>query len=555
MPSIDIVTHDGRTLSAPLPEGMDPSMVTPELVGQLTANAGIHTRNLASQNPDAPTVQGPDGAPDLSPGAVLKSSLMGIGHGVMEAVNQRVVDPLSTIANPKSSWFDQTMAAAGVLGAAMAPELTALGGVAQAGARGAGLGPAGSSLIGAITEIGGGIMQLAKSVWDIGRSARTLMKEARDTTGIAEAAAARGMTVGEKIGQDVQKATQSRFAEMNRQYGARFDAAENQIRAATPSIEPGAPGYADLNGILNYVGDAQASAGPRADRLIGKIKSAVEHVDPETKLPDPQAVRMDDVIALRKILHERAGVSKAFDPDASVVGKKAAELRDRAMDVIRSASPEDVARGYDELRQSARVNLYEPERFVRTLTSQNVSPLKAFKSVFATDDPNVLRTVGETLRENPGAMAKLRFGVVEAMQDALQSGEAGGKALKRLDIFGPTIDHLGLFKPEEMEALRFLLKSNMTPSLVRELTSNARSSQVLLRGTLGANMATHLSSSPLALGIGALAFGGLPQLRRAAMLPAGSAAQRKLLGVVIRNTARTMRSMFSAPAAQAESAS
>lgn len=540
MPNIEIMTHDGKTLSAPLPEGVDPSMVTPEIVAQIAQQAGIGSPNIASHNPGA-GIQGPDGAPTVDPATPPGSMLQRAGGAILRAAKDRTVDPLATVfsMDPRVGTWDRLMAEGQIIGTMMAPGLTAAGGAVQAGAETMGADPSSARLLGAVTEIGGAIMNMARSVRGIGSSVRALSQGAK--VGLEEIARP-GLSRGEAVGEVVQRAVREKFGSLNAQFGAQFNRTEAAIKAATPTIKPGSPGYDEINGILNYVDDAAASAGPRADALVRKIRNQVFHT--KNGVLDPQEVSMDDVISLRKILNERAGVAKTMDPDASIVGKKAAEMRDRTMDVVRAASPEDLARGYDELRASARTQLYTPERFLTALTNQKTTPLKAFKSVFVNNDPNMLRTVGEVMEKSPSLTAKLRFGVVEAMQDALTDAEAGGRALKRLDTFEPTLTHLNLFKPEEIEAMRFMLKSNQTPSLIRELTSNARSSQVLLRGTFGASLATHLSSSPLALGIGALAFGGLPQMRRAAMLPAGSKAQKQLLGSIIRQTATGLKAMF-----------
>lgn len=540
MPTLNIVTHDGRAISAPLPPGVTPDQVTPDLVNQVVQHAGLETHSLASQFPGA-GVTGPDGAPQATP-QEAPSMLHRAGSAILRAASDRVVDPLATVfsMDPKIGTWDRLMAEGQIAGTIAAPGLTAMGASVQAGSEMMGADPSTARLLGGVAEIGGGLMSVARSASSIGKNVRTMVAAAKK--GI-EAIGESGLSRAESVGKFVRNEVVNRFRELRQDFGRQFNQAESTIRKSTPMINPGAPGYDELNQILHYADDAAASAGQRADSLIKKIRDAVYHTGKD-KLPDPQPVSMDDVISLRKILNERAGASKALDPDASIVGKKAAEMRDRTMDVIRSAAPQDVASRYDELRQAARVSLYEPERFLTALTNNKTTPLKAFKAVFLNNDPNALRTVGSVLAARPGVANKLRFGVVEALQDAFINGEAGAKAAKRLETFEPTIMHLNLFKPEEIEAMKFLLKSNMTPSLVRELTTSARSNQVLLRGALGAQMASQVASSPLALGIGALAFGGLPQLRRAAMLPAGSTAQRKLLGVVIRNASKGFQLMF-----------
>lgn len=544
MPTIDIVTHDGKTLNVPLPEGIDPAGVTPEVVESAMKAAGAEPKGLITPiTPQAPDTGVPTGTPE-------PTSFLGKTAGaVMRAVNDRVTDPLTTLFDTtrdpatgelKVGKWDRAMAAGQIAGTVMAPGLTALGAGMQVGSEMLGASPTTARGISAVTEIGGGLVNLVRGVRGVTKLGVAVGKEGAKEV---EQFARPGMTSAEGLGQSVQQVVRGRFRDLHQQFGAQFDAAENAIKASTPKINPGAPGYDDINFLLQYADDAQASAGGRADTILNRIKNAVHHTKPDGTL-DPQPVDTADFIKLRKILNERAKQHTALDPDASVVGKKASAMMRRAQDVIRNAAPDDLARNYDELRASSRVHLYDPERFTVALTDEATSPLQAFKGVFVNEDPNVARNITDVMQGSSSFRQKMRFGVIESLQDAMKDGTNADQVLRRLDLFAPVIAKHNILSPEEMTGLKFLIQSKQLPSLVRELTSASQSSRVLVRGALGAAAANAVISNPLALGIGAVAFGGMPYLRRAALLPAGSKAQKKLLGVLIRNSTKGFHDMF-----------
>lgn len=529
MPTLRVVTPDGQLVETKVPEGAD---LSPEDVGNLVKEAGIKTVNPTRQKPLEGGAQRPGEPHDrsASPGAALAKS----ATSILRAVKDRTTEPLSTLftLSPKVGTWDRLMAGAEIVGTVAAPAAVAAGAGVQSAYEAATDDPEGARAAGSAAEIGAGIMDMANAT-------RNAVKGARGLIGLAKGViAGRGMTRAEQVGKNIQRGLRTTLSDLGKQYGRDFDTIETAITKATPEILPGTTAHTEAQAILSYIDDAQVGAGPRADALIKQVRTAL---DPK----DPKPISMRSLINLRKILQERAGVSAALDPDASVVGKKAGELRDIVLDVIRAGAPDTEAARLDELRHAYRTNLIEPERFLKAVTKESTTPLAAFKAVFMTDDPHKLRTVAQVLQSKPNVAHKLKLGFAESLQDVLTDPSKSKAALRRLDAFAPLLQSTGMFTANEMSDLRFLLEKNLVPSIISELTSNARASQVLLRGALGAQMATHMASHPVALAVSAIAFGGLPQLRRAAMLPAGSEAQRRMLAIVLRNSAAGIRALTS----------
>lgn len=539
MPTLKILTPSGEFYQHEFPEGSPPP--SPEVVAQIVQQAGIKTVNPTNENPGVKEsradVQTPLASTDVSPmGAFRKST-----SAILRAVKDRTTDPLQTVftMSPKVGTWERLMAGAQLAGTVGAAPLAAAGAGVQAALEASGASPDMARLAGSGLEIGAGITGMVRSAKNAVNSAKTLLSSARNAPK-SPAAQMAGMTKAEEVGGTLQRAARDEFRSLNTQFGRDFDNLERQIVRNKPQLMPGTPAWNDAAQIVNYLDDAAVSAGGQADNMIRVIRNAL---DPK----NPKPISMGFLIRLRKKLHERAGVSTAFDPDASVVGKKAAELRDLTMDVIRQGADPNDAAAYDELRQAVRVQLYDPERFLSSLTSDTTTPLQAFKGLFLKDDPHTLRTLNNVIGGQPGMASKLKLGFAESMADVLTAPEGSKKALTRLNAFQPLLESTGLFKPAEIVDLRFLLEKNLVPSLISELTSNARASQVLLRGALGAQAATHIASHPLALTVSAIAFGGLPQLRRAAMLPAGSQAQQRMLAVVLKNVAQGASTLVSEP--------
>jgi len=531
MPILKLLTPDGQMRQLPIPAGMNP---TPEEVGEMVRNAGIQTVSVTKQTPDADAGAGASGNPPgtpTTPGEAARKSLTSI----YRAIADRTVDPAKALLDPSTSIGGRVGAGVQLASLPASLPFAAAGAGLQAATEAAGFSPGAARMVGSATEIGAGIMRLGHSVWSARSRATEMLGAVRQVFQPKE-----GMGRAEQIGSELQGAARAHFAELNKTLGSEFDRLEGEITRTTPKVLPGTPAYGDLDHILHYVDDAQASAGPRAETILRRIQVATHPAPGDPQQP----INMKDLLSLRKLLHERAGVANIFDPDASVVGKKAAEMRDLTMDVIRGSADEGLAGQYDMARNAWKTQLVEPETFLKAVTRDNTTPLSAFKSVFASDDPQRLRVMSEAIGKNPKVAMKLKLGFAEAMGDVL-SGDVTSKAtLARLENFRPLLEHTGLYTAREMEDLKFLVESNQIPSLISELTSTARSSQVMLRGALGASMATHISSHPLTLLVSALASGGIPQMRRAAMLPAGSMAQKQLLSIVARNTASGLRRLF-----------
>ena len=546
MPSINIVTDDGKFIPVPVPEGFQP---TEEEVAQMAADAGLPPVNIT---PPHPADTSAPGAPprDVSVRGTFARSMASI----LRAVEQRTIDPIETIftLDPKVGTLPRLGATAQLVGniAGMSSPvglaMLGAGTGMQAGVEAATGSPGLGLIAGGVTELGAGLFDfLATS----GRVVKPFLQRMR---GVKEAlpetgTLSRGEQVGERLVNQVREGVETTKNEFN----AAFSVLERRIEKATPFITSAMPAYADLSILVNtaetLTGTAQLPA--RARKVVNAISLAIS---------EGKSVPTDQILTLRTHLQDAAAAANITGlAEGATSAKQVNAVRRVATDVLKKAAPQDLANEFTKLQKDYKYEYARPRRFLKALLKEGTSPLQAFRAVMAADDPNVLRNVSTFVEKVRGGRETLRLGYAEEVSRVLFEGGAGASSggakaiLKQLQDFKPTLRSLGIVTEEELASLDFLLQKNMGPRILSELTSEARRGQVLMRGVLGATLATQVASHPLLLGASALAFAA-PSLRRMAMTPQGSRASRALAGAIFRQIGQGMQLAQSMPRVKIE---
>lgn len=547
MPTARIFTPDGQVRELPLPEGMTP---TPEEMAQILKDANIPTLHVTPEQPRTDAAASPGqassapSAPSAAPtvGSAAKTAL----SAIFQAVSDRTIGPAKDLVDPKVGMFGKAAALAQLAAntwAVSQPELypvLAAGVGLQAATQAAGASPDAARAVGAVPEIGGTLVDL----WRMAPRAKAAVRELIQS---APGAFRRIVTYGpkENIGQEVLEQTTQHFTKLNKALGAEFDVLEDGLRTATPVVDPKNPAFTDANAILNYADEAQAYLPGDAKAVIARIRAAVQ----PSPGAEPAPLYTNDLIKLRKILQNSIRPFRGLDPDAATAARKSAELHGIVTDVLKSAGGPDFQTSYEALAQRFVREYANPLKFIGTLTAPDVTPMQAFDFVYMTKDPHFLRTLWQTVGQDPAFTAKLRAGFAESMANvALDPNvETGTRtALQRLTDFSPLLTGSGMYSPREVAALRDIIASKQMPALVQTAQELLRSPQgKVITALLGANVAAQLATHPAAtatvLLLGATKA-GVGALRRASQLPGGTAAQQRLITITLRNGAQALRS-------------
>jgi hypothetical protein len=550
MPTLNILLPDGSTKSVPLPEG---AQVTPDDVAQIVKGANLQTFNVTPQSatqfaPAAPPAAAeaapapaaaaptPDAAADASISGAAKKSLAAI----YRAIADRTIDPAMTLLNPNSTLTGRAGAFLQLASLSTAAPLLAAGAGVQAATEAAGFDPTVARGAGAATEISASLYDMARAAPKAIKAGRTLLSSLASKAQ-AGADVEEGLSSAQTLGRDVRDALRSHFRDLRANFAQQFNTLEQRIVKTIPAITPDNPAYGDLNSIITFADESAATLPSDAQELIKKIDAAIHPSDPNVP---PQAVPTAMLLRLKKVLQSSAGSARGFDPDAAIAARKAAEVKALTEDVLHSAvrsTDSQLADTYQQVRKDFVTQLVDPERFVRKITARSTTPQQAFNAIFATNDPQAMQVIAAISSRTPALTQKLRMGFAESIKGVLDDTTTANAALTRINNFKNALVASQLFTPQEIRDLEFMVKSQKIPSLFSQLTSFSRMGQVLLRGFLGAELATHISSHPAALFAGAITFGAIPQLRRIMMLPEDSEAQRRAYAVLIQQIGKGLR--------------
>lgn len=547
MPQLELDVG-GQTQRVDIPEGQQ---VTPEYVQSVASRLGAAA---------SPAKQGQAQAAATAP------SGPGFGGALREAVAERTTVPLSRMTQiPMPSQVGSVGSPSDMLGrlgagaefasTVASPLSSAVGALTEAAAANGGINSPWKEIMGGVAEIAGGgigtvfkgsarratVKALAKGDFKTAKTAvlgpqRTLTKEF-EALGSAEA------WPEERVGRELRSAAHAAFGRREKPIKAALNMMEAE--ASKHMMQPGSQAWTHVAGAVDDIKQFEIPLGKAARKYVDNLEVAIGQGQP---LPARDAVK------LRHILKRPQFTGIMGDPDVAPATKLIGNARDRLTLGVEAALREGgnakTAADYNAALRAYRIEIADPKRAIRKVLSSKRSPLEAFNAAFNQKDPNAFRVLTDVLPKSPAMQTKVRLGYFEALRAATKDFSTAGEAMKHFDRTRPLLEASKLFAPNELDAIKSLLRRADSVDRAGAKLAQAMSNLPLkiagYTGAAGSGSAAlyAYAQDPKYLAMAALASGAAPLVYKLAMLPAGSIESKRLAGLIVKQVARAGRNVF-----------
>jgi hypothetical protein len=336
------------------------------------------------------------------------------------------------------------------------------------------------------------------------------------------------LTMPERVGADLAGTARRQLLTNKRTLSSAIDSIEGQIRGAMPSIGPDNPGYQRLS-------DALEQTTARQIKFPGDISTKLQEI--QANIAAQQPVSTDDVMNLRTRLRQLTTFKDSSDPDMALAAKNAGAVRKTITDAVESGIPdEQLAARWVEARTAYNTQYATPWRNLRSIVKQDVTPQQAFNRVFNPNDMATFRSLTQVVGDSPAIRGKLQMGFLESLADATTGFQEAEKAHNAFNTMRPALAASGLFDHKELEALDLFMRRRELPNLIEKVGTVLDEPLTLKKGGVGTALGFFALHNPVLAVSAMVGAGALPQLRRLAVLPAGSPAARRLATVALAKT-------------------
>lgn len=486
---------------------------------------GIGQAELRSARPDSANALA-DAFAEAVPGpAALKGFVRGAAERVAEPVGRlagaagyaSATGELPPESGPVSLAGDVLQT-----GYALHPEtrLIAAGGAAVQGiAEQLGFTPNSARMLSIAAEAGTGMRGFLRAGTGAAAEGESLLKRGGELRVPVTPSGAPQLTMKERVGADLAGAARTTLVNNKRVLGNAMNRIENQIVGVMPSIQPGTQGYGRLADALATVDDRQIKFPADATSKLEQMRSNIAAGMP---------ISTGDVMDLRTRLRQLTTFKDSADPDMAIAAKNAGAVRRTITDAVEADLPPDVAGRWVEARTAYNSQYATPWRNLRSVVKRDVTPMQAFNRVFNPNDQATFRALVDVVGNSPAVRGKLQMGFLETLAqgtDGFQQAEAAHKTFNQMR---PALAASGLFDRKELETLDLFLRRRELPTLMEKVRTVLDEPLTLKKGGVGTALGFFALHNPALAVTAMVGAGALPQLRRLAVLPAGSPAARRL---------------------------
>lgn len=338
------------------------------------------------------------------------------------------------------------------------------------------------------------------------------------------------LTMPERVGADLAGTARKTLINNKRVLGQALDKLEPEIVRTTPEIAANSPGYRKLADALSMIEERQV-------KFPGDIGAGLNGI--ATRIANGEPVATADVMKLRTRLRQLTTFKDSADPDMALAAKNAGAVRKTITDAVEASIPDEHLLGrWVEARTAYNTQYATPWRNLRSIVKRDVTPQQAFNRVFNPNDMHTFRALTNVVGQSPAIRGKLQMGFLESLADATQGFEQAEQAHNAFNTMRPALAASGVFSHKELEALELFMRRRELPNLMEKVKS-VLDAPLTVKGTgVGTALGFFAMHNPV-LGISAMiGSGALPQLRRIAVLPAGSPAARRLAAQAVAKTAQ-----------------
>ncbi len=309
--------------------------------------------------------------------------------------------------------------------------------------------------------------------------------------------------------------------------------------ASEGRIDPDHPWYAQIEDAVSQL--------PVGSPLISKLRDAFKKEKP---------IDLRDVVRLRSDLYDApvnsfANITNPNLPtNIRLVGRARSMVTGLISDLL---GPDGQA--YNEALLAWKTQVRDPQRVLRSVFSNNLSPSTAFELMFSPNaKPEVLSTLAQLRDVSPDFNRILRLGAMQHLFAAAGGNIMGNpQASAAIAKLRPALESAGLFSSQELDSLMMLSRPGVFSQVVHSLSSG--SLKPLTLGVLGGAAAAGgltgpavavsqlAHSNPAFFTAAALAGGGGLALRRLALATPGSPAAKAAAADVVQAVAQVAQSL------------